>query len=219
MVRLSFAKFGQAISFTSTPVTPRVGDSYTVTATGGGSGNPVAFSVDPATAAKCSIAGNVVSLTAASACSIIANQAGNASYDPAAPVTQNFGIGKGLQTISFTSPAPNPQIGDSYTVIATGGGSGNPVTFSVDPATTANCSIAGNVVNFTAEGSCTIQADQAGNINYENALPVQQNMAVRAKAALVPVPALGRLELALLTLALACLASLAAKGPAWRRVR
>lgn len=217
MVRLSYTKYTQAISFTSTPVNPRVGDSYTVTATGGSSGNPVAFSVDPATAANCSMAGNVVSLTAAGSCSIIAQQAGNASYDAAPTATQTFAIGKGLQTISFTSTPGDLRVGGSYTVAATGGASGNPVAFSVDPTTAANCSIAGNVVSFIAEGPCTIQADQAGNANYEAAPPVQQSMTVRSGLAPVPVPATGRLELALLTLALACLAPLAARGRFWRR--
>ena len=208
----------QAIAFTSIPTDPRVGGSYTVTATGGASGNPVIFSVEPVATANCSMAGNVVSFTAAGYCSIRANQAGNIDYEPAAMVRQSFEIGKGLQRVVFTSTPVNPRVGGSYTVSATGGASGNPVTFAVDPATAANCRIEGNVVRFTTEGPCTIQADQAGNANYEDALPVQQRMTVRSSGlSPVPVPTLGRLELALLALALACLAPLAAKGRGWRK--
>ena len=39
------------------------------------------------------------------------------------------------QAISFTSTPPSPAVvGGTYTPAATGGGSGNPVTFSIDSA-------------------------------------------------------------------------------------
>ena len=79
------AKIDQAISFTSTaPVGARVGDPvYTVTATGGGSGNQLVFTIDTSATAVCSISGADVSFTGVGTCVIDANQAGDATYNAA----------------------------------------------------------------------------------------------------------------------------------------
>ena len=59
---------------------------------------------------------------------------------------------------------------------ASGGASGNPVTFSIDPSTNGICSISGATVTFVAVGTCVIDANQAGNANYEAATQVQQSV-------------------------------------------
>ncbi|MDF1484652.1 IPTL-CTERM sorting domain-containing protein [Ramlibacter sp. H39-3-26] len=84
----------QAITFTSTPPAgAMVGDApYTVTATGGGSGNPVIFSIDPAAAGVCAIAGTSVSFIGAGTCVVNANQEGGSGYAPAPLAQQNFSV-------------------------------------------------------------------------------------------------------------------------------
>lgn len=84
----------QSIAFTSQPPSqPRPGATYTVAATGGASGNPIRFAVDPSSGAGvCSVAGAVVTLAAAGTCAIDANQAGNGQYAPAAQVAQRFDV-------------------------------------------------------------------------------------------------------------------------------
>jgi LPXTG-motif cell wall-anchored protein len=85
------------------------------------------------------------------------------------------------QTITFTSTPPaSPVVGGSYTVSATGGGSGQPVVFSIDAASAGVCTIAGSTVSFTATGTCTVDANQAGDANYNPAPQAQQNMTVAA---------------------------------------
>lgn len=84
----------QTITFTSTPTSPAVGGTYQVTATGGPSGNPVFFAIDPSsTPGACSIQHhtNTVSLKAAGTCTIDAFQAGSRSY-LAAEAQQTFTI-------------------------------------------------------------------------------------------------------------------------------
>jgi subtilisin-like proprotein convertase family protein len=85
------------------------------------------------------------------------------------------------QTVTITSPAPSPaSVGDVYTPTATGGGSGNPVTYSVAPGTTNDaCRVdpAGDVV-FRESGTCVIAADQAGDEDYLAAPQVTQTIAV-----------------------------------------
>ena len=139
-------KGAQTISFTSTaPAAAVVGGTYNVTATGGASGNPVTFTIDATATSVCSISGTTVSFIGAGSCVINANQAGNGSYNAAPQAQQTFAVGKGTQTISFTSTAPAAAVvgGATYIVTASGGPSGNPVTFAIDATATSVCSISG----------------------------------------------------------------------------
>ena len=161
----------QTITFTTSPPSPAVyGGSYTPKASGGGSGNPVTFIIDPAsTAGACSInSSGVVSFTGLGTCVIDANQAGGGSYAAAPQVQQSFTIGQAPQAITFTSTPPtSPTFGSTYTVSATGGGSGNPVTFSISADGLGPCVISGSTVTFIGAGSCVILAYQAGNAHYQ----------------------------------------------------
>jgi len=170
----------QSIAFTSTaPANAKVGDVYSVTATGGPSDNSIAFSIDPSTSANCSISGSSVTLTGAGNCIVNANQAGNANYLDAPQAQQSVGVGKAAQAITFTSTVPaNAKINGTYTVTATGGLSGNAVTFAIDSSSSSICSIAGSVVAFNAAGTCTINANQLGNANYNDAAQAQQTVTV-----------------------------------------
>ncbi|MEQ1516937.1 MAG: dockerin type I domain-containing protein, partial [Usitatibacteraceae bacterium] len=174
----------QTISFTSVaPTTATVGGAtYTVTATAT-SGLPVAFTIDAAAGAVCSIAGATVSFTGAGTCVINANQAGNASFGAAPQVQQSFAVVRSNQSISFTSAAPAGATsgGATYAVSATAT-SGLAVTFTIDASASAVCTIAASTVSFISGGTCVINANQAGNANFNAAPQVQQSFAV-AKAA------------------------------------
>jgi hypothetical protein len=168
----------QAISFTSQPSSPAVGSTYTVTAAGGGSGNPVTFTIDPASTSACTVSGATVTFNQAGTCVIDANQAGNAHYQAAPQRQQDIAVTM-TQTISFTSTAPADSApGDTYDVTATGGASGNPVTFTIDPASTSVCSISGATVTIKQAGICVIDANQLGNTQYQQAPQVQQDVTV-----------------------------------------
>ena len=79
----------QTISFTP-PTLGVIGTSVTLTATGGGSGNPVVFAVDSASGSGvCSVSGangSTLNYLAGGSCVVDANQAGNATYAPALQV-------------------------------------------------------------------------------------------------------------------------------------
>ena len=87
----------------------------------------------------------------------------------------------GSQVITFPNPGPGV-VGQSATLTATGGPSGQPVVFSVDPASgTGVCSVSGSngsTVNYLAPGTCVIDANQAGNTSYTAAPQVQQTITV-----------------------------------------
>jgi len=170
----------QTISFTSTaPGSAKVGGAtYTPTATAT-SGLAVTLTIDASASSVCSISGGVVSFQTVGTCVIDANQAGNANWNAAPQVQQSFTVAKGDQTISFTNPGAKTFDQSPITVSATGGGSGNPVTFS--SATTSVCTAGGTngaTITFVTVGTCTINADQAGNSNWNAATQVQQSFTI-----------------------------------------
>ena len=173
-------KPAQSISFTApAPGTP--GGSARLSATGGGSGDPVVFSVDPASGpGVCTVSGTTVTFTAAGGCVIDANQAGTGRYAGAPQVQRTITVNAIPQSISFTAPARGTVRG-SAALSATGGGSGNPVVFSVDPASGPGvCTVSGTTVTFTAAGGCVIDANQAGTGRYADAPQVQRTITVNA---------------------------------------
>ncbi|HEV7205814.1 MAG TPA: hypothetical protein VGN18_14485 [Jatrophihabitans sp.] len=188
---VTVAQAAQAITFTSTPVAPTFGGTYTVTATGGASGQPVTFS--SGATPVCTVSGPTVSFVGAGSCVVKADQAGSTYYAAAPPATQSFTVAKASQTITFTSTAPAASVGGaSYTVTATGGASGSPIVFTIDATTSGKCSIAGTVVTFQHVGTCTVDANQAGNGNYAAANQVQQSFTIGQGAQAItftsPVP-------------------------------
>ena len=85
------------------------------------------------------------------------------------------------QSISFTAPASAPAAG-SATLPAQGGGSGNPVVFSVDRASGPGvCTVSGRTVTYAMAGPCVIDANQAGNATYAAAAQVQHTITVTGK--------------------------------------
>jgi arylsulfatase A-like enzyme len=80
---------------------------------------------------------------------------------------------KASQTITFTSPG-DQLANATVNLSATGGASGNPVTFSV----TGPAQLSSNTLTFTGAGSVTVTANQAGNTNYLAATPVPWTFSV-----------------------------------------
>ncbi len=102
-----------------------------------------------------------------------------AAYDsqiPAVSIAGNVSvtIAKGDQTVSFTSSAPNASVsGVPYTVSAAAT-SGLAVTLSLD-GTSTGCTLSNNMVSFTGTGTCRINANQAGDSNWNAAVQAQQS--------------------------------------------
>ena len=113
-------------------------------------------------------AGAFTMTSGTTSCVVNYDQAGNANYNAAPQVTETISANKLDQTINVTTHAPaSAAFGSSFTVAATGGGSGNLVTFSSSGA----CSNVGATFTMTSgTGTCSVRYDQAGNANY-NAAP------------------------------------------------
>lgn len=167
----------QSIKFTSTPPSNATvgGPTYTVTARAS-SKEPVTFT--SGTPTICTVSGSTVSFIAVGPCTIDANQAGNSEYEPAPQETQEVKVGKGTQTIAFESTPPSAAIvGGSYSVKASASPSGLPVTISAGPSPV--CTLSGSTVSFTGIGTCTVDANQAGNANYNPAEQQQQSFSIK----------------------------------------
>jgi PKD repeat protein len=184
--RQSFAvaKGSQSITFTSAAPGGAVfgGPPYTAAAQAS-SGLPVSLS--SATPAVCSVSGSTVTFGGVGTCAVVAAQAGDQNYEAAPSVQLSFAVGRGSQTINFTSTPPGAPVvgGSGYTVQATAS-SGLPVSFS--SGTPAVCAVSDSSVRFIGPGTCTILANQGGSQDYDAAVQAAQSFAVSAAHAPLP---------------------------------
>jgi hypothetical protein len=166
----------QSISFTSQPSGPAVTTTYPVSAKGGGSGNPVTFTVDSPSAAVCSLSGPAtVAFNQPGTCVIDANQAGNDKYLPAPQAQQKITVKLG-QIISFKPEPPADESAGIQIDLAATATSGNTVTFTSDSPDICKVTVA--TVTFNKKGICIIYADQAGDDRYLPAPQVQVQITV-----------------------------------------
>lgn len=181
----------QAVTFTTAaPSNAAIGGPTYTPAGSSTAGLPVTIGVDPSSKDVCAMSGGSVSFWGVGTCELDAVQSGNSDWNPAAQVQQSFEVGRSDQRITFTSEAPSAATVDGigYTVTATGGASGNPVTFSIDGTSTSGCSVAGSTLTFSAPaGSCIVDADQVGDASHNPAPTAQQAFTVLA----APTPSTG----------------------------
>jgi hypothetical protein len=169
------AKASQVIAITGPvpfPASAVYNTSFTVTATGGDSGNPVAI----AGSGSCSGSGNgsaLITMTSGVGnCSVSINQSGNDFFSPAVD-SKTITAEKAAQTITITGPVPFPTsavFNTSFTATATGGDSGNPVNI----LGSGSCSGSGNgsaliTMSNSEVGNCTVTFSQNANDNYTSA--------------------------------------------------
>jgi hypothetical protein len=140
------------------------------------SGLTVVFSsTTPAVCTATGTNGTTITIVGTGSCTVKANQAGNADYNAAPAVQQTFTVNQASQTITFDALADEAFGQPPITVGATAS-SGLTVVFS--STTPAVCAVAGTSVTLVATGTCTLEADQAGNANYNAAAPVQRSFRV-----------------------------------------
>jgi hypothetical protein len=131
--KYTYTGTSQTITFTSANPSPvRVGGpTYTPTATAT-SGLPVSISLDN-TSTGCSLAGGVVTFTAAGTCKVDANQAGNATYSPAPQVQQSISV------FIFTQSQPTTGGNSGHTTFLGTASSTTSVTVDYCTTTISSC--------------------------------------------------------------------------------
>ncbi|MCB1769601.1 MAG: VCBS repeat-containing protein, partial [Candidatus Competibacteraceae bacterium] len=171
---LAVNKINQTIgAITFSPTTLTIGGTTTASATAT-SNLPVTFSSQ--TTGICTVNGSIVTAVTEGTCIVAADQAGNATYNAAAQVTQSIGVGKIGQTISTITFNPTTLIVNGLTTVSATATSGLPVTFTSQ--TTGVCTVAGSAVTGVTEGTCIVAADQAGDATYNAAAQVTQSIGV-----------------------------------------
>jgi hypothetical protein len=127
------------------------------------------------TTSVCTVAGNTVTVVAVGTCTLAANQAGSATYEPAAQVVQSFTVDKQGQTITFGSLS-NRTLGSApFTVSAS---ASSMLAVTLNSQTSSVCTVTGNTVTLVAAGTCTIRASQLGNATFAAAIAVDQSFTV-----------------------------------------
>ncbi|MFN2614306.1 MAG: hypothetical protein ABR552_05735, partial [Actinomycetota bacterium] len=160
---------------TAAPSSAIYGHDFSVAATA--PGGAVAITSSGGCSGSGSGSATITMTSGTTACVVDFNQPGGPNYNAAPQVEEITTAAKAGQTITFTSSAPSSAVtGDQYTPTASGGASGNPVTFG----TTGVCSYdsGSGKVTMSSSGSCTVTADQAGNGDYNAASQAAQVFSV-----------------------------------------
>ncbi len=137
------------------------------------SGLDVTFSI---VSGPVTIDGTTLSITGVGTAEIKAEQSGDIDYDPAPSVIRSFEIAKADQVISFDALSTKKYGDDAFDLAATGGDSGEPVTYSSSDETVAT--IDGRTVTIVGAGATTITASQEGSDLYNAATNVEQLLTV-----------------------------------------
>jgi hypothetical protein len=132
-------------------------NTLTLTATGGGSGNPVTFAVTSGPAVIGPL--NLLSFTGAGSVTITASQAGNGTYSPAADVSRTFNVTKASATVSL-APLAQTYTGTARTVTATTNPPSLPVTITYNglstvPTDTGSYAVVGTINSPMYQGSAS----------------------------------------------------------------
>ena len=162
-------KIAPTVTFTGAPASAAYQSKFTVASTTNASTAPLITA-----SGVCSIAGSTVTMTSGTgACSLTANWAADNNYNGAS-ASQSTAATLAAQAITFTTNAPaSAAYNSSFKVAATGGASGNVVTFT----SSGSCSNSGATYTMTSyTGTCSVIANQAGNTNYAAAPQATQSV-------------------------------------------
>jgi len=169
-VTLTVTPATQTITFPQPPDTALTAGPVTLTAT---ASSTLAVSYTSTTLPVCTVSGSSVTLVSVGTCSITANQAGNANFAAAAPVSKSFQVLQSTQTITFAA-LPSVTYGVGAMTLRATASSGLPVSYLV----TGPATVSGSTLTITGAGGVTVTASQAGNTNYAAATPVAQTFTV-----------------------------------------
>ena len=164
----------QTIGFTS-PGNQTLGAAPLTLSAASTSGLTVAFA--SSTPLVCTVNGALLTLIGTGTCTVVASQAGDATFAPAAALSSSFSVAAAPQTITFISPG-NQRLGIPPAALLATASSGLAVSFT--SATTSVCTVSGTTLNLLAIGTCTVNANQAGSNIFAPAATVSQSFAVEA---------------------------------------
>ncbi len=169
------AKAAPTVSWsTAPPASAAYNSQFTVAATSNSTG-VIAY----ITSGGCSNSLGVVTMTSGTtACQVSASAEADANYTAGSVGPAGVSASTATQTITFTAPASPVTYGVSPITLSATATSDLNVAFTIDGSSTATGNIVGNVLTVTSSGTLVIDANQAGNTNYQPAAEVQRTILV-----------------------------------------
>jgi hypothetical protein len=159
---ITIAKAGQTITFGPLSDVTYGDPSFTLSAQGGASGNPVTFAANPGTVCTATgTNGTTINNIGVGTCTVAANQAGNASYNAAPQVSQSFQVKPAPASVVIPSSDSSPF------QVATPGGTANThlsvsISASQGDITTATVTYTLTPIGPGASYSCTVALTASG---------------------------------------------------------
>ena len=180
-------KASQSITFTAPADRTYIDSPFTVSATGGASGNPIIFSIISGPATATGLNGATVTLTGTGTVTVRAEQAGNNLYTGTS-LDRSFAVSKADQAIAFDILPTRDVFAADFSPGAT---ATSGLTVSYASSTSSVATIVNGNIHITGEGTTDITATQAGNGNFNAAPPVVRTLTVTKAAQTVtfdPLP-------------------------------
>ncbi|HMK12954.1 MAG TPA: hypothetical protein VK461_15290, partial [Acidimicrobiales bacterium] len=159
-------KKGQTISFGSVADKKVNQPPFTVRATASSRLAVTFTSTTPLVCGSGGASGEVITLLSSGVCTVVADQAGDATFAAAPSVSRSFQVNKLNQTVTIPTVG-NKKMTASPVTVSASASSGLPVTLS--SSTPSVCSIAGTSVTLWSPGTCTLRGDQPGDGTYNPA--------------------------------------------------
>jgi hypothetical protein len=124
------------------------------------------------------VTNGTVKIIGAGTCEIIAYQEGDTTFLPANKVNQKLTVNKGNQTITFPELLPKATGDPDFDAGAT---SSSGLVCTLTSSNPAVATIVNGLIQIKGAGSSVITAKQAGNVNYNAASEVSQELIVTVK--------------------------------------
>lgn len=156
------ARAAQAIDFPPVNDLPFAPTSRALSATTS-SALAVIFASDTPTI--CTVSGADLTTLREGECTLVASQAGNDNFLPAAHVTRSFTVTLASQTVTL-SDSPQRTYGDAPFAPTTVSSTGVGITPVLSSSTPAVCTTDGTTVTVVASGACALEASVAGDDRY-----------------------------------------------------
>ncbi len=168
---------------TAPPASAAYNSQFTVVATSNSTG-----AITYSTSGGCSNVLGVVTMTSGTtACQVSASAAADANYTAGSVGPTSVTATTLAQMITFTPPTSPVTFGVSPITLSATSTSGLAVVFTIDPSSTATGTIIGDTLTITSAGALVIDANQAGNVDYQAASQVQNTIVVNPASYIVTV--------------------------------
>ncbi len=142
------------------------------------------------TPSVCTVNTTTVTMLSASTCTLTADQAGDANWNPASQATQTVTIDKAAQTISFPAQTSHAFSLNGAFTLSPGATASSNLTVTYGGGTSGVCTVSSTgVVTMLGAGTCALTANQAGDANWNPASQATQTVTIDKAAQTISFPA------------------------------